>query len=126
MLIKKIHANAFVPRALALALLAFNIQEANGVLTAGATVTADSIYPCCSGGYSNCLNGLVDGKFPPQGYSPSTHCCAHTTYSPETWLNIDMGSRAVVQTVLIINREDCCAERIIGSDLYVGDSSLPY
>ena len=37
-----------------------------------------------------------------------------------------MGSQAVVQTILIINREDMCAERIIGSDLYVGDSSLPY
>ena len=75
---KNIYANAFVPRAMAFALIAFNIQEVYGVLTAGTTVTADSIYPGNDGRYSNCLNGLVDGKFPPQGYSPLTHCCAHT------------------------------------------------
>ena len=39
-----------------------------------------------------------------------------------------MGTKAVVQTVMIINREDNeeSAARIIGTDLYVGDNSLPY
>ena len=27
---------------------------------------------------------------------------------------------------MIINREDCCDERILYTDLYVGDNSLPY
>ena len=39
-----------------------------------------------------------------------------------------MGSTSVVQTVMIINRENYAAleARIIGTDLYVGDNSLPY
>ena len=39
-----------------------------------------------------------------------------------------MGEQTVVQTVMIINREDGAtnAARIIGSDLYVGNNSLPY
>ncbi len=37
-----------------------------------------------------------------------------------------MGLKAVVQTVMIINREDYQADRIVGTDLYVGDKSLPY
>ena len=38
-----------------------------------------------------------------------------------------MGVRRVVQDVMIINREDWSgfANRIVGSDLYVGDSSSP-
>jgi hypothetical protein len=36
--------------------------------------------------------------------------------------------KAVVQTVMIINREDTQenADKIIGTDLYVGDENLPY
>ncbi|MFN9903174.1 MAG: hypothetical protein ACK55Z_31260 [bacterium] len=37
-----------------------------------------------------------------------------------------MKVRTVVRTVMIINREDCCDGRIVGTDLYVGDNSLPY
>jgi hypothetical protein len=38
-----------------------------------------------------------------------------------------MKAKRVVQDVMIINREDnaITAARIVGSDLYVGDSSLP-
>jgi hypothetical protein len=38
-----------------------------------------------------------------------------------------MGARTVVQTVFIVNRENSqgVADRIIGSDFYVGDNSLP-
>jgi len=32
----------------------------------------------------------------------------------------------IVKTVIIVNREDMVPERIIGSDLYVGDNILPY
>jgi len=44
---------------------------------------------------------------------------------PSEWFNINMGARTVVETVFIVNREDCCSVRIEGSDLYVGDNSTP-
>jgi len=93
-----------------------------------ATVTSDSLYIYdLEPGYSNCLSGLVDGIFSPKGISPSIKCCAHTyPLIASTWLNIDMGMTTVVWTVFIINREEeCCINRIIGSDLFVGFSSLP-
>ncbi len=41
-----------------------------GVLTEGATVTANGVYNVGSDpGYANCLWGLVDGKFSPTGVS---------------------------------------------------------
>jgi len=54
-----------------------------------------------------------------------------------SWFNIDMVSKTVVHTVLIINTENTSyiggishqndvEGRIKGSDLYVGDNSLPY
>ncbi len=82
--------------------------------------------------------GLVDGKFATFDISPTTHCIAHNNpTTSHSWFNIDMGSKTVVQTVLIINREDNSyingsleqndvEGRIIGSDLYVGENSLPY
>jgi hypothetical protein len=100
-----------------------------GVLTEGATVTANGIYNSGSDiGYSNCLWGLVDGKFSPMGYSSTTKCCAHTTCVTNAWLNINLGAKTVVWTVIINNRDEnsTVANRIIGSDLHVGDSSLPY
>jgi hypothetical protein len=119
-------------RAFACALLStWLIQPSAGTLTQGATVTADSVYGAGNppSDYDNCLFGLVDGKWPPFGVSATTHCCAHNDPTTvHSWFNIDMGSKAVVQTVMIINREDHqeAADRIIGTDLYVGDNSLPY
>jgi len=87
-------------------ILLTNVQ---GILTTDATVTADSVWD--GGGspdpmYANCLSGLIDGKFVPYGITPETKCCAATIPSTAyTWLNIDMGSQRVVQTVFIINRE---------------------
>ena len=37
-----------------------------------------------------------------------------------------MGERTVVRTVMIIYREDGSENRIIDTDLYVGDNSLPF
>jgi hypothetical protein len=63
---------------LAAIIFALKINSGNGVLTDGATVTSDSVYVNnLDTGYSNCLGGLIDGKFFPKGVS--TKCCA-TTY----------------------------------------------
>ncbi len=94
-------------------------------------MTADSIYYNNShAGYNNCIGALVDGKFYPLGFADGSKCCAHTAPFTNTcsWFSIDMGAQTIVQTVLIINREEFNAvdDRIIGSDFYVGDSSLPF
>ena len=123
------YAASFKPKCLVMFAFALRLMhQVEAVLTEGTTVTADSIWIAnWDPGYSNCLSGLVDGKLSPIGYGPTTKCCACTNpNTASTWLNIDMGAKNVVWTVLIINREDsCCSQRLIGSDLYVGDSSLP-
>jgi hypothetical protein len=95
------YATAFKPKWIAIYVLALLLiqQQVYGVLTENTTVTADSVYIGSYLGYSNCLSGLVDGKFSPIGYNATTHCCATTsptTNSVATWLNIDMGAKTVV------------------------------
>ena len=130
--LNKVPTGILKQRAFACALLlTWLTQPSGGTLTEGRGnyVTADSVNGAGGPvtGYANCLFGLVDGKWPPFGVSGTTHCCAHNLPTTQhSWFNIDMGSKAVVQTVMIINREDGSAERIIGTDLYVGDNSLPY
>ena len=56
------------------------------------------------------------------------HCVAHNSPTAnDSWFNIDMVSKTVVQTVLIISREAplWTADCLKGSDLYVGDNSEP-
>ena len=117
-------------KTMACALVVFQlICSSGGTLTQGATVTADSVQISSDPNYSNCVhnNNLVDGKFPPFGDAPN-RCCPHT-YNSSTfsWLNINMGSKVVVQTVLIIVREDILwtADNIKGADLYVGNDGMP-
>ena len=99
-----------------------------GVLTEGGTVTADSVFISANNLHSDCLSGLVDGKFIPWvSAAGSTKCIAHNEpTTPHSWFNIDMGAKTIVQTVLVIDYEMCCTDRIFGTDLYVGDNSLPF
>ena len=94
------YAATFKPKCLAMCLFALKlIHPVDGVLTQGMPVTADSIgINAGDPAYSNCLSGLVDGKLSPLGYSPTTHCCAHTaaTTTGVSWLNINMFGVAVV------------------------------
>ena len=106
-----------------------------GVLTAGSTVTASSIYSSRGEHHvSDCLQGLVDGYFDTGGVdvNPTPKCCATTQYDSPAWLNIDLGTNRIIQSVVIANRDgltgSClvdCPLRIIGSDLYVGNDPLP-
>ncbi len=121
------NAVTFKQKAISVCMLTL-LKEIQGTLTEGASVTADSIY-YGHAGYNNCIGALVDGKFYPLGFEDGSKCCAHT--SPTTnysLFSIDMGAQTIVQTVLIINREEFNAvdDRIIGSDFHVGDSSLPF
>ena len=122
--------NRLKPKTMTLALLAcWNLRKAEATLTTGAIVTADSIYKGTgtTDPYENCLEGLVDGKWPYTGFSKFSHCCAHNNASyngAPSWFNINFGDRTKVMDVMIVSREDCCIERLIGTDLYVGDSHI--
>ena len=104
------------------------VHKTSAQLSLSGTVTQDSPY---TAGY-NCPENLVDGIF----YYDTLpdRCCSITgtelTTLLEAWYNIEFANYpAVVETVIIINREtsdgDVAETRIYGSDLYVGFDPLP-
>ena len=48
--------------------------------------------------------------------------CTHTTEENRPWWRVDLGARYKVKTVTVLNRQDCCEERINGAEIHVGDS----
>ncbi|OCT77237.1 hypothetical protein XELAEV_18032436mg [Xenopus laevis] len=51
------------------------------------------------------------------------HPCSHTDYDNPAWWQLDLKRRYKVETVVIVNREDCCSERLLGAEIHVGDST---
>jgi hypothetical protein len=72
-------------------------------------VTASSVYTDNS--YS--LDGVIDGIFATQNQI-DTKKCLHTNLQAnwKEWFNIKMKFTSVVETVIIVNREECCLDRI--------------
>jgi hypothetical protein len=94
-------AAGFKSQAIAYALLNLCLLEtAEGNLTEGGTVTADSVFiDAAAPSVSDCISHLVDGVFSPLGFSKATHCIAHNNSEAtgqDGWMNIDMGSKTVV------------------------------
>ncbi|XP_075067706.1 pentraxin fusion protein-like [Mixophyes fleayi] len=50
--------------------------------------------------------------------------CTHTDPEREPWWEVDLGNSYAIGTVVVINRGDCCADRLIGVQVRIGDS--PY
>nr|XP_014433017.1 uncharacterized protein LOC102447856 isoform X1 [Pelodiscus sinensis]XP_025044467.1 uncharacterized protein LOC102447856 isoform X1 [Pelodiscus sinensis]XP_025044468.1 uncharacterized protein LOC102447856 isoform X1 [Pelodiscus sinensis] len=49
--------------------------------------------------------------------------CSHTRFDTEPWWSVDLGSRRSVSLVIVKNREEeCCAERLKGAQIHVGNS----
>ncbi|KAL2091100.1 hypothetical protein ACEWY4_013363 [Coilia grayii] len=48
--------------------------------------------------------------------------CAHSTQEDNPWWRVDLGKSFDISRVTITNRGDCCAERIQGTEIRVGDS----
>ena len=88
-------AAGFKSQAIAYALLNLWLLEiAEGNLTAGGAVTADSVFiNAANPEASDCISHLVDGVFSPRGFSKETHCLAHNAppNGQDGWMNIDMG-----------------------------------
>uniref|UniRef100_I3JM04 Fucolectin tachylectin-4 pentraxin-1 domain-containing protein n=1 Tax=Oreochromis niloticus TaxID=8128 RepID=I3JM04_ORENI len=52
------------------------------------------------------------------GYS----CCTHTSTQQNPWWRVDLLAVYKVTAVTIINRQDCCSERLLGAQILIGDS----
>nr|XP_025044461.1 uncharacterized protein LOC112547122 [Pelodiscus sinensis] len=48
--------------------------------------------------------------------------CSHTSFDLGPWWTVDLGRRHSVSMVIVKNREDCCAKRLQGAQIHVGDS----
>ncbi len=65
----------------------------------------------------------VDGNKNPNYYAGS---CSHTSGGANTtlpWWRVDFGKQAVVSSVKITNRVDCCSERLGDFDILVGNEA---
>nr|XP_046254803.1 fucolectin-4 [Scatophagus argus] len=48
--------------------------------------------------------------------------CTHTIGQTNPWWRVDLLESYIVTSVIITNRGDCCAERINGAEIHIGDS----
>ncbi|XP_042322587.1 uncharacterized protein LOC121930412 [Sceloporus undulatus] len=48
--------------------------------------------------------------------------CTHTLLQDNPWWMVDLGARFRVLSVVVTNRGDCCADRIRGAEIRIGDS----
>ncbi|XP_053112213.1 uncharacterized protein LOC128327440 [Hemicordylus capensis] len=48
--------------------------------------------------------------------------CTHTDYEQNPWWRVDLGAEFSVSSVSITNREDCCAYRLDGAEIRIGNS----
>ncbi|KAG9345090.1 hypothetical protein JZ751_009631 [Albula glossodonta] len=48
--------------------------------------------------------------------------CTHTNAQADPWWRVDLLRKYKVTSVTVTNREDCCAERINGAEIRIGNS----
>ncbi|OCT77287.1 hypothetical protein XELAEV_18032486mg, partial [Xenopus laevis] len=61
----------------------------------------------------------IDGSKQVNFYS---HPCSHTSGDFEPWWRLDLKKSYMVKSVVIVNRMDCCSERLKGAQVHVGYS----
>ncbi|XP_035531673.1 uncharacterized protein LOC118338482 [Morone saxatilis] len=49
-------------------------------------------------------------------------CCTHTSVQSNPWWRVDLLAVHKVSVVSIINRQDCCSERLLGAQILIGNS----
>ncbi|XP_034554314.1 fucolectin-1-like [Notolabrus celidotus] len=64
-------------------------------------------------------SSAIDGN-PESSFSAGS--CTHTVEMANPWWRVDLLDRYVVTSVVITNRGDCCADRINGAEVHIGDS----
>ncbi|XP_053182681.1 fucolectin-1-like [Scomber japonicus] len=63
----------------------------------------------------NAIDGNRDSTF-------GAGSCSHTKTMTDPWWRVDLLESYVVTSVIITNRGDCCAERINGAEIHIGNS----
>ncbi|XP_063071291.1 uncharacterized protein LOC134462286 [Engraulis encrasicolus] len=74
---------------------------------------------------SSVFHGTGFSKFAVDGDRNSNYNrkpCAHSVGEDNPWWRVDLGKSFHISQVTITNRVDCCAERIEGTEIRVGDS----
>ncbi|XP_034554317.1 fucolectin-1-like [Notolabrus celidotus] len=67
------------------------------------------------GDASSAIDGNRESTF-------SAGSCTHTVEMPNPWWRVDLLDRYTVTSVTITNRGDCCAVRLNGAEVHIGDS----
>ena len=50
--------------------------------------------------------------------------CTHTKKELRPWWRVDLGKKVLVKLVTVLNRGDCCADRLSNFEIYVGSRGL--
>uniref|UniRef100_A0A670J2A7 Fucolectin tachylectin-4 pentraxin-1 domain-containing protein n=1 Tax=Podarcis muralis TaxID=64176 RepID=A0A670J2A7_PODMU len=88
--------------------------EVSNVALTGEALQSSTYNPL--GGAMNAIDGSLVGVF-------TEGSCTHTDYESNPWWTVDLQAQYQVAHVSITNREDCCAHRINGAEIRVGDST---
>ena len=48
--------------------------------------------------------------------------CSHTTEMRNPWWRVDLLESYIITSITIVNRDDCCPERINGLEVHIGNS----
>ena len=61
----------------------------------------------------------IDGNRESDYYAGS---CTATITQTNPWWKLDLLESYIITSIIITNRRDCCAERINGAEIYIGNS----
>ncbi|XP_040211119.1 fucolectin-like [Rana temporaria] len=64
---------------------------------------------------SKAIDGNTEGDFH-KGF------CTHTKDEYEPWWDLDLKKTYNISSIVITNRRDCCAQRLLGAEVRIGDS----
>ncbi|MGI8741928.1 MAG: discoidin domain-containing protein [Bryobacteraceae bacterium] len=105
----------------ALAPVNFTLSNVSGApasnLALGKAATQSSTYPFTGAGAGSAVDGNTDGNF-------QDNSVTATNMEANAWWQVDLGAPATVNSIVIWNRTDCCANRL--SDYWVFVSNTPF
>ncbi|KAM7382933.1 hypothetical protein PAMP_002628 [Pampus punctatissimus] len=67
------------------------------------------------GAASNAIDGNRESNFP-------AGSCTHSVIQNNPWWRVDLLDSYVITSIIITNRGDCCAERLNGAEIHIGNS----
>ena len=79
----------------------------------GAVATQSSV------GWGGDAELAIDGIFEPSGDYTASTCTA--TNGADSWWEVELPASYHIQTVQVLNRGDCCSDRLNGFNVYVDD-----